>query len=175
MFSFRHCRKNQNFNESDGESNFSSKCSANMNEKKIAKLYNKKTSLQGRVGDTLYVQIQYKSPVHIPYEENLKINELLERVCMKENLDSQDYFLMLITDENLHHGLLGYTIPEDHEVLDSFKYSAIKLNVKFIYDITLTKSADCDDNGFFGILKIFLLKSCFLISFKQKKILRFVL
>ncbi|XP_065649567.1 protein still life, isoform SIF type 1 isoform X7 [Hydra vulgaris] len=141
-------KKNQIFNESDGET-FSCKHS-NMNGKKHAKL-NKKGHLQGRIGDNIYVQIQSKSSVKIPFEENLKVYDLLERVCMKENLDSQDFYLILITDENLHNGLLGYTIPDEHELLDSFKYSAIKLNTKFIYDVTLSRSINIEDNGLFGL------------------------
>nr|XP_047129033.1 protein still life, isoform SIF type 1-like isoform X3 [Hydra vulgaris] len=140
-------KKNQIFNESDGET-FSCKHS-NMNGKKNAK-FNKKSHLQGRIGDNIYVQIQSKCSVKIPFEENLKIYDLLERVCMKESLDSQNFYLILITDENLHNGLLGYTIPDEHELLDSFKYSAIKLNAKFIYDVTLSRSINIEDNGLFA-------------------------
>jgi len=74
----------------------------------------------------------------------LKILDLMERVCMKNNLDSTDYFIMLMIDDNNHHGLLDYTIPKEKANLDQFQYSSLKLCPKLIYDITLNTSTEYD-------------------------------
>ena len=70
---------------------------------------------------------------------------------MTETLDSLDYFVMLMVDDNNRHGLLDYTIPKESAQLDMFRYSSIKLCPKLIYDVTLTNPADYE-HGAFGML-----------------------
>ena len=117
----------------DNNSNHSSRSS---------KSNSNKPDRQGRVGSKLYIQLPNSKTMSIPYEAELKISDLIERVCMKENLDSLDYFIMLITHDNHQHGLLDYTIPKEKSVLDQFPYSSIKLCPKLIYDALLTNPAD---------------------------------
>ena len=105
---------------------------------------------RGRVGDTLYIQIPGRKSAAIPYEGDLQIDQLLERVCMKEQLDSIEYFVMLMTEENHNHGLLDYTIPKGQTPLDSFKYTSIKLCPKLIYDVKLSNPAEYE-HGAFGL------------------------
>ena len=74
----------------------------------------------------------------------------MERICLKEGLDSLDYFIMLMIDDKNQHGLLDYTIPKEKALLDLFQYSSIKLCPMFILDITLTNPADYE-HGPFGM------------------------
>uniref|UniRef100_A0A7M5X061 Uncharacterized protein n=2 Tax=Clytia hemisphaerica TaxID=252671 RepID=A0A7M5X061_9CNID len=104
----------------------------------------------GRVGDLLYIQLPDARSCCLPYEPNLKICELMERVCMKENFDSLDYFMMLMMNDNNKHGLLDYTIPKDNVLLDTFNYTRLKLCPKLQYDVTLTNPADYE-HGAFGL------------------------
>ena len=64
-------------------------------------------------------------------------------------LDAEDYFIMLMIDDDNQHGLLDYTIPKDSALLDLFHYSAIKLCPVFIFDVNLTNPADYE-HGHFG-------------------------
>jgi hypothetical protein len=129
---------------SSDESNSSSKSSqrAAGNAGKRSKL------LQGRIGDLLYIQLPNAQSSSLPYEPNLKMSDLMERVCMKENLDSLDFFMMLMVDDNNKHGLLDYTIPKEKALLDMFQYSSIKLCPKLIYEVTLTNPADYEHGAF---------------------------
>lgn len=106
--------------------------------------------LHGRIGNKLHVQLPSGNTTVIPYESNLKISDLMERVCMKEKLDSSDFFIMLMVDDNNHHGLLDYTIPKEKAVLELFQYSSIKLCAKFVFDVTLSDPADYE-HGAFGL------------------------
>lgn len=108
----------------------------------------KHPKLQGRVGDTLYIQLPNSETCALPYEPNLKISDLMERVCMKETYDSTDYFLILMVDDNKRHGLLDYTIPKEMALLDMFQYSSVKLCPKLIYDVTLDNPADYEHGSF---------------------------
>lgn len=99
----------------------------------------------------LYIQLPNSKTSRLPYEEDLKISDLIERICMTETLDSLDYFVMLMVDDNNRHGLLDYTIPKESTQLDMFRYSSIKLCPKLIYDVTLTHPADYE-HGAFGML-----------------------
>ena len=72
----------------------------------------------------------------------------MERVCMKENFDSLDYFMMLMMNDNNKHGLLDYTIPKDNAMLDTFNYTRLKLCPKLQYDVTLTNPADYEHGAF---------------------------
>lgn len=67
---------------------------------------------------------------------------------MKEQLDSTDYFIMLMVDDNKRHGLLDYTIPKPSAMLDMFQYSTIKLCPKLVYDVTLNNPADYEHGAF---------------------------
>lgn len=117
----------------DNNSNHSSRSS---------KSNSNKPDRQGRIGSKLYIQLPNSKTMSIPYKRELKISDLIERVCMQENLDSLDYFIMLITHDNHQHGLLDYTIPKEQCVLDQFPYSSIKLCPKLVYDALLTDLAE---------------------------------
>lgn len=126
---------------SDAESTTSSKASKGEHAQKTPKLH-------GRIGDTLYIQLPNSETCALPYESNLKMSDLMERVCMKEEYDSTDYFLMLMVDDNKRHGLLDYTIPKETSLLDMFQYSSVKLCPKLIYDVTLNNPADYEHGAF---------------------------
>lgn len=86
---------------------------------------NMRPGQRGRVGDSLYVQMpNNRKTCRLPYEEGLRISELIERICMTaadQSLDSLDYFVMLMVDDNNRHGLLDYTIPKETALLDMFR------------------------------------------------------
>ena len=88
---------------------------------------------------------------------------LLHNVLL--GLDADDYFIMLMIDDDNQHGLLDYTIPKDSALLDLFHYTSIKLCPVFIFEVELTNPADYE-HGHFGeifryirVLEINLLKS----------------
>lgn len=142
---FRHKKASSN-DSSDVESNSSSSRSGQ--------------KLHGRIGNKLHVQLPSGNTTVIPYESNLKISDLMERVCMKEKLDSSDFFIMLMVDDNNHHGLLDYTIPKEKAVLELFQYSSIKLCAKFVFDVTLSDPADYE-HGAFGECSFFHVRKIF--------------
>ena len=140
-------RSSNNSNRfSSDESNSSSHASSSQPSNNTTK--NNTNTKRGRVGNLLYIQLPNSKTCRLPFEDDLKISDLIERICMTEALDSLDYFVMLMVDDNNRHGLLDYTIPKESALLDMFRYSSIKLCPKLIYEVVLTNPADYEHGAF---------------------------
>lgn len=94
------------------------------------------------MGNFLRISLENNQSTVIPLHNEMTVQEVVENTCSKRQLDPAAYYLKLGVEDS--SGSTEYTTPVQDSLLESHKYSSLKLCQKCVFTVELERSMEVD-------------------------------